>query len=152
MTAVMTDKIQKEIVLNASRTKVWRALTDVKQFTEWFGCRLDGDFQEGRTLRGNVAAKGYEHFKLEVKVEKIQPETYFAYRWHPYPSDPTRDYSDEPMTLVEFRLHEVKEGVRLVVVESGFEGVAAERRAEAFKMNEGGWAGQLKNIAKYVAR
>ena len=152
MPAVDTDRIEKEVLLNAPRSKVWKALTESTQFQAWLGCRLDGPFVEGKTVRGNVTHKGYEHFKIELKIEKIVPETYFAYGWHPYPSDPKVDYSTEPMTLVEFRLHDAPGGIRLVVVESGFEKIPAERRAEAFRMNDGGWAGQMKNIAAYVTR
>jgi hypothetical protein len=60
------------------------------------------------------------------------------------------DYSGEPTTLVEFRLEEVTGGTRLTVTESGFERIPAGRRAEAFRMNDQGWAGQLKNIERHV--
>jgi hypothetical protein len=35
-------------------------------------------------------------------------------------------------------------------VESGFDKRPIARRAEAFRMNEGGWAEQIKNIERYV--
>jgi len=35
-------------------------------------------------------------------------------------------------------------------VESGFDRVLPARRAEAFRMNGGGWGEQLKNIERYV--
>ena len=37
------------------------------------------------------------------------------------------------------------------MTESGFDKIPAERRPEAFRMNEGGWAEQMKNIERYVA-
>jgi hypothetical protein len=52
---------------------------------------------------------------------------------------------------VEFRLEEVAGGTRLTVVESGFDAIPLARRAEAFRMNEGGWEAQLKNIERHVA-
>jgi hypothetical protein len=61
------------------------------------------------------------------------------------------DYSSEPMTLVEFHLDEVKGGTRVGIVESGFDRIPASRRAEAFRMNEGGWAEQVKNVERHVA-
>jgi uncharacterized protein YndB with AHSA1/START domain len=83
-------------------------------------------------------------------VERIEPEHLFSYRWHPYAVDDAVDYSAEPMTLVEFRLEEVPDGTRLTVVESGFDQIPAARRAEALKMNTGGWEEQLANIERYV--
>src|SRR5688572_16483938 len=133
-----TDRIEKEIVLRAPRSKVWRAITDHKQFGTWFRVDLEGEFRPGHTTRGRITHPGYEHVTMEVQVEAIEPERYFSYRWHPYAVDPKIDYSAEPTTLVEFTLEEVAQGTRLRVVESGFDQVPAARRAEAFRMNEGG--------------
>jgi len=60
------------------------------------------------------------------------------------------DYSGEPTTLVEFRLEEAPGGTRLTVTESGFDRIPVSRRAEAFRMNDQGWAEQMKNIERYV--
>lgn len=149
--ALGTDRIEKRFEVRAPRAKVWRAITDAKQFATWFGVTVDGPFAEGSTVRGNVTSKGYEHIRVEFQVQKIEPERYFAYRWHPYPSDPKADYSAEPTTLVEFTLEETPEGTEVTIVESGFDRIPLSRRAEAFRMNDGGWAGQAKNLAKYVA-
>ena len=146
-----TDCIEKKILLRAPRPKVWRALTDSREFGAWFGVKIDGQFAVGKRVVGNITIKGYEHVLFEVLVEKIDEPQYFAYRWHPYAVDSKIDYSKEPMTLVEFRLDETKDGTLLTVVESGFDKLPANRRDEAFRMNEGGWAGQLKNIEKHVA-
>ncbi len=61
------------------------------------------------------------------------------------------DYSKEPTTLVTLTLEEIPEGTRLTVVESGFDRIPAARRAEALRMNEGGWAEQLQNVARHVS-
>jgi uncharacterized protein YndB with AHSA1/START domain len=94
---------------------------------------------------------GYEHVMMEVLVERIEPERYFAYRWHPYAIDPKVDYSNEPATLVEFRLDDSAEGTALTIVESGFERIPAGRRDEAFRMNDNGWTQQAKNIERHVS-
>ena len=141
-----TDRIEKRVVLRAPRSRVWHAISDAKEFGTWFRITLDGAFAEGRTVRGS-----HGHFKVEMLVERIEPERYFSYRWHPYPNDPTVDYSAEPMTLVEFTLEEAEGGTALTIVESGFDRIPLARRAEAFRMNAAGWAGQVKNLAAYVA-
>jgi uncharacterized protein YndB with AHSA1/START domain len=88
---------------------------------------------------------------MEVVVERMVPERLFSYRWHPFAVDKTTDYSHEPPTLVEFRLEDAPGGTRLTVVESGFDRLPPERRDEAFRMNEGGWAEQMTNIERHVA-
>jgi uncharacterized protein YndB with AHSA1/START domain len=145
-----TNEIRKQIVLRAPRSKVWRALTDHEQFGAWFKVRLDGPFVPGEHTRGNITSKGYEHVRMDVLVDKIEPEHHFAFWWHPAAIEPGRDYESEPRTLVEFRLDEVEGGTQLIVIESGFDLVPAGRRDEAFRMNEGGWQAQLGNIQRHV--
>jgi uncharacterized protein YndB with AHSA1/START domain len=146
-----TDRIEKKVTLHASRSRVWRALTNTAEFGSWFGVRLEGEFAEGATIRGQITHPGYEHLTLEMLVERIEAERYFAYRWHPYAIDPKTDYSREPTTLVEFRLEDGDGGTVLSIVESGFDRIPAARRAEAFRMNDGGWAAQVNNIERHVA-
>jgi uncharacterized protein YndB with AHSA1/START domain len=145
-----TDRIEKNVLLRAPKSRVWRALTNAEEFGSWFGARLDTGFAVGKQASGNITHPGYEHLKLEVTVERMEAEDLFSFRWHPYAIDPEVDYSQEPTTLVEFRLEEVAEGTRLTVVESGFDRIPAERRAEAFRMNSGGWAQQMENIRRHV--
>lgn len=145
-----TDRIEKRVVLRAPRARVWRALTDAKAFGTWFGVNLEGAFAEGRPTRGRITIKGYEHVTLDLLVERIDPERYFSYRWHPYAVDPAVDYAAEPTTLVEFTLEEADGGTALTIVESGFDRIPLARQAEAFRMNNQGWDGQIKHLAKYV--
>jgi uncharacterized protein YndB with AHSA1/START domain len=144
------DRIEKHVTLRAPRARVWQALSDAKQFGKWFGAVLEGTFEPGKRVKGQITIAGFEHVKLEMFIERVEPEHLFSYRWHPYAVDPKADYSSEPKTLVEFRLEEIAGGTALTVVESGFQHVPEQRRAEAFRMNEGGWAAQLKNIERYV--
>jgi uncharacterized protein YndB with AHSA1/START domain len=146
-----TDRIEKEIVLRAPRSRVWRALADAEQFGAWFGMKLEGTCAPGALVHGQIALPGYGNLSVEIAIERMDPESRMSYRWHPYAIEPDVDYSSEPTTLVEFQLEDVAEGTRLTVVESGFDRIPAARRAEAFRMNDAGWAEQLENIARYVA-
>ena len=151
MNIVGTDRIEKQVTLRAPRSRVWRALTTPKEFGTWFGVKLDGGaFTEGAAVRGRITHPGYEHLTMEMLIERIEPERYFSYRWHPYAHDPGVDYSSEPTTLVEFTLDETAAGTLLTVVESGFDRIPAARRAEAFRMNEQGWTQQMENIRGHV--
>jgi uncharacterized protein YndB with AHSA1/START domain len=150
MSSSSTDRIEKRILLKAPRSRVWRAITDSKQFGEWFLVAMDGPFVAGQKVQGRITHKDYENLRFEVEVGSIEPETLFSMRWHPYALDPKVDYSGEATTLVEFRLNESPEGTELTVVESGFDRIPLSRRAEAFRMNEDGWSQQMRNIERYV--
>lgn len=150
MSRSSTDRIEKRTLLRAPRSRVWRALTDAEEFGTWFGVKLAGPFAVGETIKGKITIPDYEHVQMEVTVERLDPETLFSYRWHPYAVDPEVDYSTEPTTLVEFRLEESEEGTVLTVVESGFDRIPAGRRDEAFRMNTDGWAAQLESIEQHL--
>jgi uncharacterized protein YndB with AHSA1/START domain len=146
----MDDRIEKRIELKASVSRLWRALTDHREFGQWFGVKLTEPFQPGRVSRGQITYPGYEHVSWEVTVQTMEPERLFSFTWHPYAVDPAIDYSKEPTTLVEFRLETHGDGSLLVVTESGFAAIPKERRFEAYRMNDAGWSEQIKNITHHV--
>jgi uncharacterized protein YndB with AHSA1/START domain len=149
--ATMSDRIEKTIELKAPVSRVWRSLTDYREFGAWFRAELEGPFVVGQVTRGRVTYPGYEHLRWEATVQRIEPERLFSFTWHPYAVEPGRDYSNEAPTLVEFMLEPTKTGTRLRVVESGFDKLPANRRDEAFRMNEGGWAIQVHNVERFLA-
>ena len=110
------------------------------------GEKLSGPFAPGRVARGQITHPGYEHVVWQATIKQMEAPRYFAFTWHPYGIDPKVDYTKEAPTLVEFRLEATMGGTRLTLTESGFDSVPAHRRAEAFRMNDGGWAQQMKNI------
>jgi uncharacterized protein YndB with AHSA1/START domain len=145
------DRIEKQIDLKVTVSRVWRALTDYREFGEWFRVKLEGPFVVGQEARGQILHPGYEHVRMTMGVQRIEPERLFSYTWHPYGVDPKIDYSKETPTLVEFRLEKSAKGTLLMMTESGFDKVPAERRLEAFRMNDKGWIQQMKNIENYVS-
>jgi uncharacterized protein YndB with AHSA1/START domain len=148
-----TDRIERSVVINAPRERVWRALSNAEEFGTWFRANLAGQrFEPGQRTRGNITHPGYEHIFFDVVVDRIEPMELLSYRWHPYAVDPAVDYSVEEPTLVTFTLKEAPgNGTLLTVVESGFDKVPPHRRLEAFRMNSGGWAGQMENIVRHVS-
>ena len=153
--ATSTDRIEKKVLLKASRSRVWRALTNVAEFNAWFGVKLVGELAPGKSIRGNITAPGYDNLTMEIVVERMEAEKLYSYRWHPYAIDPKVDYSKEPTTLVEFHLEDGAGeggGTQLTIVESGFDKLPAARRDEAFRMNDGGWTQQAKNLEAHVAQ
>jgi uncharacterized protein YndB with AHSA1/START domain len=152
----MNNRIEKRIELKAPISRVWRALTDYREFGEWFRVKLDGPFVPGQVSRGEITYPGCEHIKWEAVVQKMEHERLFSFSW-PHPksldkADCPLDYSGEPTTLVEFRLEKTASGTLLVLTESGFDQLPGDRRLEAFRRNDGGWTEQMKNIENYVAQ
>lgn len=150
----MSDRIEKQIELKATVSRVWRALTDYREFGEWFRVKLDGPFVEGQISTGHMTYPGYEHVRWEAVVQKMEPESLFSFTW-PHPKSFDRenyrgDYKEDPRTLVEFRLKKTKDGTLLRLTESGFDRLPGDLRLEAFRRNEGGWNEQMKNIERYV--
>jgi uncharacterized protein YndB with AHSA1/START domain len=150
MTTSTTDRIEREVLLKAPRARVWEALTDAQQFGQWFGVIPSGAFANGKTITAKVTLEGYEHVTFAITIVDVTPQTHFAWRWHPNAVDPNADYSSEPTTLVEFHLEDAPNGIRLRVVESGFDQIPLSRRMDAFRGNSDGWTAQIANIARYL--
>jgi uncharacterized protein YndB with AHSA1/START domain len=158
-----TDRIEKKILLRAPLTRVWRALSDSREFGTWFGVKFDAPFKPGARITGKIvgtsvdaevakAQKQYEHVPFEITVDRIEPERLFSFRWHPNATEAGVDYSKEPTTLIEFTLEEVSNGVMLTVTESGFDQIPLARRVKAFTANEQGWGMVIKLVEKYLAK
>ncbi len=152
----MPDRILKQVALNVPVARVWQALTGHREFGEWFRVKLDGPFVPGQVVRGQITYPGYEYLKFEAAVKQMEPERLFSFTW-PHPKSLERgqysvDYSNEPTTLVEFRLTMTNAGTLLQVTESGFDQLPEDRREQAFRSNEGGWTEQMKNIEAYLAK
>jgi uncharacterized protein YndB with AHSA1/START domain len=156
-----TDHIEKQILLRAPRARVWRALSDSKEFGAWFGFQFDGPFTPGTTMHGVIvptkvnaevgkAQKQHEGKPVEITIERMEPERLFSFRWHPFAVEPGVDYSAEPTTLIVFTLEEAPDGILLTVTESGFDAIPLARRAKAFTANEHGWSLMVKVIEEYL--
>ena len=142
----MESRIEKQIELHAPVSRVWRALTDHREFGQWFRVALDAPFVAGQNSTGHITWPGYEHIRWQAAIQKMDPPRLFSFTWHPYGIDPKVDYSKETPTLVEFLLTPTPTGTLLQLTESGFDKVPEHRRAEAFRMNDNGWTQQMKNI------
>ena len=162
----MTDRIVKQVELKAPVSRVWEALTDHRTFGEWFRVRLDQPFFAGEESTGQMTYPGYEHMPWRATVERIEPQRLFSFRWRHADGDDGSTLTDEPATLVEFRLEPVPaaqgegagrgagrgtgEGTRLTITESGFEAIADPRRLEILRGNTKGWEMQAENLKAYV--
>ena len=147
MSNAVSNSIEKQVVIGAPVGFVWRALADYREFGEWFRVKLEKPFVQGETTQGQITYPGYEHVRMEARVDAMKR---FAFSWHPGAVDPNIDFTEEPLTQVEFLLEEAESGTSLTVIESGFDAISLDRREEAYRMNEGGWEEQVKSIRDYV--
>ncbi len=152
-TASDTDRIERTLVVEAPRERVWRALSTAEHFGAWFGADLKGQsFAPGRRVRVPMTGCGHENVFFDAVIDRMEPPSHFSWRWHPAALDPAVDYDQETPTLVTFTLEDAPGNrTRVTVVESGFDQVPAHRRAAAFRMNSGGWDHQMGNLARHVA-
>lgn len=157
----VANRIEKTVVLSAPLARVWRAISNSEEFGKWFGMSTDEPFIAGKSVVGQIRPtqvdpeiarlqEPHTGKAFELIIERVEPARLFAFRWHPFAVDPNVDYSKEPTTLVAFELTPVTDGTRLTITESGFEQLPLQRRAEAFKANDGGWEAQTKLVEKYL--
>jgi uncharacterized protein YndB with AHSA1/START domain len=141
-----SDRIEEHVLLQASRARVWRALTNPDELGAWFGVNLAGaKIAPQAHVIGRITIAGYEHVTFDVMIDEVVPERRFSWRWHPNATDATIDYSKEERTLVTFTLEDAPNGKTLLrVVESGFDALPSSRRAAAFLGNSSGWRAQLQ--------
>ena len=152
MSATTADRIEKKKKLSHPRSRVWRALTDSKEFGSWFGAAFSGPFEVGARVKGRITHKGYEHLTMELEIERMEPERLISWRWHPGAPEPGGDASEEPTTRVVFELEDVPGGTLLTVVESGFDRYPPARREKAFRENDQGWEVQMGAIEAHLAK
>lgn len=155
------DRIEKSVLIRAPRDRVWKALTDSREFGRWFGARFEGPFVAGRAVRGvltpselataeETASHPYLGQPMVFEVDRIEPPRRFSYRWHPLEGGADPAGSAGPSTLVEFTLEEERDGTRLTVVESGFSAIPAAHRTPTYKSHEGGWSVQVQRVRVHI--
>jgi uncharacterized protein YndB with AHSA1/START domain len=161
------DRVEKNIVLKAPRSRVWSAITDAQEFGNWFGIDFNGTrgtFQPGTKVDGiwsgtKVDPEMRERFRkneglpFHMWIDRLEPEHLFAYRWHQMSARPEEtglDVNTEPPTEVIFTLKEVPEGTLLTVMESGFDKIPPARKARVLQGVEAGWPICLGWISKHI--
>ncbi|MGW2546519.1 SRPBCC domain-containing protein [Kitasatospora sp. NPDC001574] len=128
------DRIERETLIAAPLDRVWALVAQP-------GFWVDAQSVAGTVAREgeSTVARSAEYGDFPVRVEKVEPPAYLAYRWAS--AFPGEELREDNTTLVEFTLTEEGDKTRLRVVESGFAALAVseERRSQAVRDNSGGW-------------
>lgn len=147
MNQSLQDTIEREVVINAPKERVFQAISDPTKIVNWFPDRVEGSLSPGEQSIFGFGEGG----KVFVYVEASDEPTYFSYRWLPgadYEKGYTGDVRQKPHTLVEFRLEEVAGGTRVHLKESGFASLPSEFYEACLKDNNSGWDYMLDRLVK----
>jgi uncharacterized protein YndB with AHSA1/START domain len=141
------DQIEREVVIEAPVERVWALITEPEHVGAWFadaGAEID--------LRpGGAMTMRWEHYGTVLgRVERVEPQRVFAYRWSTTEDEPAEGHS----TLVEFSLSADGDGTRVRVVETGFASLDAPEadRRKKLEENTEGWRMELGHLAEHAAR
>ncbi|MEO8394577.1 MAG: SRPBCC domain-containing protein [Chloroflexota bacterium] len=131
----------RSVVIAADRERVWKAITEAAQISQWFDGSMKWEFEAkaGETMTfywdGQVIGYG--------KVVTAEPPERFAFRWTPEPGTPIE-------SLVTFQLEVYAEGTRVTISEAGFEALPEAVRQKRYEMNGTGWGITLDHLTAYL--
>lgn len=146
--SIQQDAIQRVITINVPKERVYAAIADPKQITNWFPNAVEGSLAVGERPIFDFG----EYGRNQIYVEAAQPHEYFAFRWMPGSNHFMGDVLTMPNTLVEFRLEESEGVTKVTLVESGFASLPAEHAEENFRQNCNGWEYMLGRLEKEFAQ
>jgi uncharacterized protein YndB with AHSA1/START domain len=145
------DQIEREVVIQAPVERVWALITEPEHLGTWFGdAGAEIDLRPG----GELSMSWEEHGTVRARVERVEPQRHFSYRWAPFQDPGGAQPVPGNSTLVEFTLAPEGDATRLRVVESGFGSLDAseEQRRTLHEGNVEGWQIELGHLAEHAAR
>ncbi|MFJ9904361.1 SRPBCC domain-containing protein [Streptomyces sp. NPDC101152] len=144
---MIPNTIERTIVINAPRERVWSVLTEPAFLGRWFGSgeAVKIDLRPG----GLVVFDHGVHGVIPARIETVEPPRVLSWRWSQGAAGEEPD--DTNATLVEFTLATDESsagGTRLTMVESGFAslGLPAGEAADRQRANSQNWPGKLDQL------
>lgn len=142
----MQNTIERQMIFNAPRQKVWDAITKPELINRWFGTRADFDMLEaGQEI---VFAWAEHNHTCRAVIEEVTPISRFVYSWEHEEANFDIPLMQVPQTRVSFVLEEVEDGTQLTLTEVGFASLPSSEKN--FKENSSGWDSELKDLQNYV--
>ena len=152
MTVDQTSRIDRTITIAAPPDRVWRALTDSGELSEWFQVRIEGAITPNTEVWMTSTHEPYVGQRFRVRIVEMVPPRRFAWEWHPGEVDPDVDYSREPRTTVTFTLEASGGGTLVTVSETGFDAISLARRAKVHQDNSQGWPEVLGWLQRHAEK
>jgi uncharacterized protein YndB with AHSA1/START domain len=153
MSKIDPDRVERSIELRAPRSRVWRAISNPKEFGAWFGLgeplELVGDFVPGAKIAGKWRGDGRDIIEHFCTIDAVEPERRLSFHWVPYEVPEGDDHAKHVQTRIEFRLEDTAGGTRLTVIESGFTKLPPDKQYKR-DQNQDGWTLQLQSIAQHI--
>lgn len=143
----VSDVIEREIVLAASREEVWAALTTPAGLAGWWCDRVEIELRPGGTIVFDFG----EHGTYDARVEVVEPEERFVFSGRPFNGVEDAEQVPDLRTSAEFRLEDHAAGTLLRLRETGFAALPAALAAKTLGENEGAWDQALERLRTYLA-
>ena len=145
---MVPDRIEREILIDASLDVVWSVITEPEHMGRWFGDSASIDLRPGGEVTLSWERHGSEHWR----VERVDPPHYVSFRWLREVQE-RAELGEGNSTLVEFSLSAEDERTRLRVVESGFRELDRPEADQATYAEENtqGWEHELGELSEYAS-
>jgi uncharacterized protein YndB with AHSA1/START domain len=142
------DRIERQLILNAPRQKVWDAITKADLVSQWFGtATIIPSLAVGQEISFEWA--DYDHTSRAI-IEEVDPMNTFAYRWEHGEVDFDKPIQEDVLTLVTFTLEDAGAGTLLTVVETGF--VSLPEGVGSYEENSSGWTYELNELKEFLEK
>lgn len=131
--------IERTMEFDASPDRVWRAITDPAELSQWFGDDTRLDLVPG----AEGAMIWDQHGSYAVRVEEVDPPRRFVWSWV---HEPGVAFADAPATRVEWTVSARNGGGAILhLKETGF------RTEDHHKDNTEGWGSELAELRALLA-
>jgi uncharacterized protein YndB with AHSA1/START domain len=140
-----TLAVERSILINVPRERVWRAITDPAQLEQWYapGCPWEiPDLQPGTTIKFHNTATDIQLATIEV----VQPLREFTLRWQ-------LDLMHPGLTLTnKFRLEAENGDTRVTINQTGYELLPDNIRQEQLDQDTEAYIAIAKSLKNYLER
>lgn len=146
----MEDRIEREVLVDASLERVWSLMTEPEHLGSWFAdAGAEIDLRPG----GDLTLRWAKYGAVRGRVERVEEPHAFAFRWETGGTGGD-ELTPENSTRVEFSLSGSGDGTLVRVVETGFESLALddEKRHARFADNTEGWRQELGHLVEHSAK
>ena len=140
-----TLAVERSVLINAPRQRVWQAITDPAQLEQWYapGCPWDiPALQPGTTVKFHNTDTDIQLATIEV-IELLKKLTL---RWQLDPAHPG-------ITLLNsFRLEEENGKTRVAVSQAGYESLPNGMREEQLRQDGDAYTAIAESLKRYLER